>query len=234
MAPIPSIDVLAHDITVGDSTPLLQHLKTRDLPPQAFVGTIIVLIILASLVFVGFTLAVGKIWSLVAQRYGWGASERRRQIDWARQNSNNNVVWSTHMGDDDLRAQFAAPSRLSRLFSIGSLSSENGRCPLDRGIVASASGTHGPAQLVVDEKKANQEIVEVVEIVDGLDHEKAPPTTKKVFLTQVKARSPKKPYRLRYAKSLDNIRRVSNSLKELVTRKDSMPVHYKKLIDEED
>ncbi|KAL6240341.1 hypothetical protein RBB50_012745 [Rhinocladiella similis] len=229
MAPIPSIDVLARDITVGDTTPLLQHLQTRDLPPQAFVGTIIILVILASLVFVGFTLAVGKIWSLVAQRYGWGASERRRQIDYAGQNST--VVWSTHMGDDDLRAQFAAPSRLSRLFSVGSLSSDYGRCPLERRV--SAISTHGPAQLV-DEKKANKEIVQVVEIVDAdnLDNEKTAP--KKMSLTQAKARSAKKPYRLRYAKSLENIRRVSNSLKELVARKDSMPVHYRKLIDEEE
>ncbi|KIW15510.1 hypothetical protein PV08_05556 [Exophiala spinifera] len=230
MAPIPLIDVLARDIEVSDSTPLLQHLQTRDLPPQEFVGTLIALFVLASLVFVAFTLVVGKVWSLIIQRYGRGESARSKQSDLAAQN--NIVIWSTHMGDDDLRSHFAAPSRLSRLFSIGSLSSEYGRCPLDQS-VSPATGDHSPAQLV-DEKKTEKGIVEVVEIPEPDDLNSEKTATEKMSLTKAKARSARKSYRLRCAKSLENIRRVSISLKELVARKDSMPVYYKRLYDEED
>jgi hypothetical protein len=44
----------------------------------------------------------------------------RRQSNWARQNSN--VLWSMYINDDDLRRQFAQPSKDSRLYSIGSVS----------------------------------------------------------------------------------------------------------------
>ena len=50
----------------------------------------------------------------------------RRPSDWARQNSN--VLWSMYINDDDLRAQFSKPSKDSRLFSIGSVSTVG---PLD-------------------------------------------------------------------------------------------------------
>jgi hypothetical protein len=43
-----------------------------------------------------------------------------RPSNWARQNSN--VLWSMYINDDDLRAQFSKPSKDSRLFSVGSVS----------------------------------------------------------------------------------------------------------------
>jgi len=148
--------------------------------------------------------------------------------DWARQNSN--VLWSTYIGEDDLRAQFAGPSRISRLFSIGSLASDYGRCPLDRR--ASNTNDNG-SHRVIDAKKVN-EGVEVGDVRNRVtfEHESSPP--RKPSIMQAKAKA-KKPYHLhRHTKSLEEMAGFSKSLKLMADRKRSMPAHYYKRLSEEE
>ncbi|KIV80493.1 hypothetical protein PV11_07991 [Exophiala sideris] len=238
MAPLPFIDSLLHKTAPAKTSPHWLHV--RDLPPDALTGIIVILIILSALVIVSLTVLVGKVWKwLIAPRLGrrcsvvtdGGITQRRKTSDWARQNSN--ILWSMYIQEDDLRAQFSAPSKLSRLFSIGSVSTDHGRCPLDR----------RPSVIVEDGLDPLIEEKNVAEVDIGelrsraiYDYETAPARKfslpgRKFSLFQAK---PQKP-RHRYTKSLEDLVKVRQSSLPTSGRNRKLPSRcYEQIIDEKE
>jgi hypothetical protein len=116
------------------------HLFKRTMPETTLISLIILLVIATILLLAATSFFIRR-WLTNRQlaRHEKEANEaatppplaERRQSNWARQNSN--VLWSMYINDDDLRAQFSQPRKDSRLFSIGSVSTVDGRCPLDTG-----------------------------------------------------------------------------------------------------
>lgn len=146
MAPIPWMDDLARMAASHRSSP---GLRVRHLSRQSLTATIVVLAIVSALLLISMMFLLARIRrQLIARGIasrsslvpdGLGSMTERKTSDWARQDSN--VLWAMYIEEDDLKSQFATPSK-SRLFSIGSLASDDGRCPLDRrDSVASEVGT---------------------------------------------------------------------------------------------
>lgn len=136
MAPIPWMDDLARMAASHRSSP---RLRVRHLSQQSLTATIVVLAILSALLLISMMFLLARIRRQIIARgiasrsslvpNGLGSMTERKTSDWARQDSN--VLWAMYIEEDDLKSQFATPSK-SRLFSIGSLASDHGRCPLDR------------------------------------------------------------------------------------------------------
>lgn len=236
MAPLPFIDSLLHKSPPAKST---HWLHVRDLPPEALTGVIIILVILSSLVIVFMTLLLGRAWKwLKTPRLGLpspevtggiGMSQRRKTSDWARQNSN--ILWSLYIQEDDLRAQFAAPSKLSRLFSIGSASSDHGRCPLDRR--PSVIAEDGLDRLIDEKNVANVEVNELRSCA-AYEYDTSPARKfslpgRKFSLFQAK---PPKP-RHRYTRSLEDVTRISQPSQRTTSRNRKLPARcYEQIVDE--
>ncbi|EXJ79621.1 hypothetical protein A1O3_07900 [Capronia epimyces CBS 606.96] len=137
MAPIQIIDKFASvdSFSIPDRV-----LRTRDMTSKSLTTAILVLAIISVVFFLSVLFVLARIWKqMVARKLASRAAEavgavvERKTSDWARKNSN--VLWSMYIQEDDLKTQFSLPPK-SRLFSIGSASSDNehdhGICPLDR------------------------------------------------------------------------------------------------------
>lgn len=92
-------------------------------------GIVIILTILTILVLSTLAYVVRRLWLYLRCRRTGNAEEKngRKDSNWARKNSN--VLWSIYPDEDDLRRQFSRPSKCSRMFSIGSVSTLG---PLDK------------------------------------------------------------------------------------------------------
>ncbi|KAJ9608926.1 hypothetical protein H2200_006697 [Cladophialophora chaetospira] len=127
----------------------------------------------------------------------------RKQSDWLRKNSN--VLWSWHIEEDDLKAQFAVSPK-SRTFSIGSVSTvEHGRCPLDRRSNASPLSQH---KITDNDLPRINSFAPDLRIRTPFEHQTTP--TKNVTRTR--------------ALSTPSVRRSSSSFEEAAKRKQSLPV----------
>ena len=121
-----SQDVSLAPHTVEQVTP---PVAKRLIAESTLISIIIPLVILTILTTATASFFVRRAWNKRQESKLEKAAEaptppplaERRQSNWARQNSN--VLWSMYINDDDLRAQFSKPSKDSRLFSIGSVSS---------------------------------------------------------------------------------------------------------------
>jgi len=124
-------------------------ITSRDTTHPSLIVTIVVLAVVCALLFSTAVYTFYRLWSAViapklaarrskaAQETQPTSSRRQSTVNWARKDSN--VLWSMYINEDDLKSQFAQPSKDSRLFSIGSISTIG---PLDRRSSRdSASGT---------------------------------------------------------------------------------------------
>lgn len=126
MAPIPSqFEATKRAVT---------SMRKRELETSSLVGIVITFTILTVIVLCIIAYMIRRLWVYLSRRRinksskaSSTADGERRDSNWARKDSN--VLWSVFIDDDDLRKQFARPSKCSRMFSIGSISTLG---PLDK------------------------------------------------------------------------------------------------------
>jgi hypothetical protein len=211
MAPTTLIDTLVHMDT--------RDLQTREIPPRSLIAAIVTLAVVSSFLCICLMFVLVRFWRrVIAPRFGFcsptaatnkevDAMTQRKPSDWARQNSN--VLWSMYIEEDDLKAQFSAPSRL---FSIGSFSTDHGRCPLDRRVSA-ISEVASDKERAIDEKKTP--VVVVTEVDVGGDLRSRAPYEQETTPTKApasRARARSQPFRHRHSKSLEEWTKRKQSL----------------------
>lgn len=212
MAPIQLDDKLANLGTFSIPTRFLQ---SRDLTSKSLTTAIIVLAIVSAVLFLSILFVLARVWKQVVARKlavppteatnNVGAVTERKQSNWARKDSN--VLWSMYIEEDDLRSQFSLPAK-SRLCSIGSVSTDHGRCPLDRRTsVADELNRKSP----LGDNMQSQESGDSRVVRDRTTYEQETTPTKNVSRTR--------------ARSQPFHHRQSDSLEHLAKRKQSVPAN---------
>lgn len=190
-----------------------QHLLRRIIPSESLIATVIVLSVMSTLVLASVVFLLSRMWrKAVVSRIESQPSEKvrasaatsgRRPSDWARQNSN--VLWSMYIEEDDLKTQFPISPK-SRLFSIGSVSTDHGSCPLDR---RQSRPNPSNQHKIIDIKTSKTDDSTVdVRARAAYEHQSTP--TKTIS----RARAMSSPSKHRH----------SNSFEQLAKRKQSLPV----------
>ncbi|KAJ4511591.1 hypothetical protein HRR83_004371 [Exophiala dermatitidis] len=202
-------------------------ISTRTLQPRAFTSkslttAIVILAIFSAILFASILFVLVKFWKQVAAKRlasrstaevskDVGATIQRKPSDWARKDSN--ILWSMYIEEDDLKSQFSMPPK-SRLFSIGSVSTDHGRCPLDRRD-SNADALSKNRDAMADEAEAEKEGEKPVNsdtLRSRAVYEQETTPTKTVPRT----RSRSQPFH----------HRQSDSLEHIAKRKQSVPEQY--------
>ena len=194
--------------TSQPSSPLLSRRAT---PSDSMILTIVIMSIGSALLLVSTVWLSFRLWKkVIARRNDSQMSEKpqneisvpgRKQSDWARKNSN--VLWSMYIEEDDLKAQFALSPK-SRLFSIGSVSTVDGRCPLDRRM--SHANPVSQHKVVEDSLHNAVENVPDMRIRTPYEHQTTP--TKNL----PRARASSQPSKHRYTSSFEGVAKRKQSL----------------------
>jgi len=229
MAPIPWFD---HPAGMATSSISSHGLQARQFSAQSLTATIIVLAIVSTLLLGSMLFLLARIWKkAIAGKMASrsppvpndaGSMTGRKPSDWARKDSN--VLWSGYIEEDDLKSQFAWPSK-SRLFSIGSASSEYGCCPLERRV--SAASELDKPQVMDKGTIKPKKLVFVGDLRSRTVYEQETTPTKKPS---------RPPFRHRYSNSLDEIakRKQTPAGIESAKRKQSVPADcYRQRMEDE-
>ncbi|EXJ85412.1 hypothetical protein A1O1_05776 [Capronia coronata CBS 617.96] len=224
MAPVQVIDMVA---SAGPFRTPAQPLQTRELTSKSLTTAVIVLAISSTVLFLGVLFVLAKLWTKLrggklvpqlASRHVQPAKEgdtvaEREPSDWARKNSN--VLWSMYIEEDDLKSQFSLPTK-SRLFSIGSVSTDHGRCPLDRRTSnADELDKHNNPPI---EEPERDESVDSHRLRNRAAYEQETTPTKNVSRTRARSQ----PFHHRQSDSLENI---------AAKRKQSVPEPHTRMVD---
>ncbi|KAL2405835.1 hypothetical protein ABEF95_002160 [Exophiala dermatitidis] len=195
-------------------------MQPRALASKSLTTAIVILAIFSAIFFASILFVLVKFWKqVVAKRLAShstaevskdvGAVIQRKPSDWARKDSN--ILWSVYIEEDDLKSQFSMPPK-SRLFSIGSVSTDHGRCPLERRD-SNADGLSKNKDAMADEAEAEgQEPLNSKTLRSRVVYEQETTPTKSVPRT----RSRSQPFH----------HRQSDSLEHIAKRKQSVPEQY--------